>query len=117
MESTFVPLSIIPVPDTVNIQLSLRRKLRHTDPSRPLSPRLSLLPPLQNELQSAFCWGRVSGAHLVACGGEGQPGSRAGDGGNRRRGVAGRAAAGWGGRGSALNRGPQLGFHNDISGG
>lgn len=23
----------------------------------------------------------------------------------------------WGGRGSALNRGPQLGFHNDISGG
>lgn len=30
--------------------------------------------------------------------------------------MVGRAAAGWGG-GSALNRGPQLGFHNDISGG
>lgn len=45
------------------------------------SPRLSLLSPsLQNELQSAFCWGRVSGAHLVACGGEGQSGSRAGNG-------------------------------------
>lgn len=35
--------------------------------------------------------------------------------GSRRRGVVGRAAAGRGV--SALNRGPQLGFHNDISGG
>lgn len=31
--------------------------------------------------------------------------------------MVGRTAAGWGGRGSVLNRGPQLGFHNDISGG
>lgn len=31
--------------------------------------------------------------------------------------MAGRAAVGWWAGGSALNRGPQLGFHNDISGG
>lgn len=46
----------------------------------------------------------------------GQPGSRAGWGwGSRRRDLPGRAAAGWG-EGLALNRGPQLGFHNDTSG-
>lgn len=35
--------------------------------------------------------------------------------GGQEEGVVGRAAAGRGE--SALNRGPQLGFHNDISGG
>lgn len=52
----------------------------------------------------------------MACGGGGQASQGQGLGmGSRRRGVVGRAAAG---RGElTLNRGPQLGFHNDISGG
>lgn len=68
----------------INIQLLLRRKLRHSYPQASMCQSkvfLLLSLSLQNELQAAFCWGRVLGAHLVACGGEGQPGSRAGDGG------------------------------------
>lgn len=116
--STLVTSASAPISDPMVIQL-LMRKLRHADPPRPLSasPRLSLLPPLQNGRQAAFCWGRVSGAHLVACGGEGQPGSRAGDGGEQEEGCGWKSSCWVGGRGSALNRGPQLGFHNDISGG
>lgn len=53
----------------------------------------------------------------MACGGEGQPGSRAGDGGEQEEGGGWKSSCWMGGRGAALNRGPQLGFHNDISGG
>lgn len=91
--------------DTVIVQLLLRRKLRHADPFRPLfaSPRLSLLPPAQNELQAAFCWGRVSGAHLVACGeGEGQPGSRAVDGGEQKEGCGWKSSC-WVGAGGRVS--------------
>lgn len=51
----------------------------------------------------------------MACGGGGK--ASQGQGlwmGGSRRSVVGRAAAGWGGGGLALNKGPQLGFHNDI---
>ena len=92
-----------PTPDFYLPVQGLGYTLLHSTPSR-ISCRL--LP-----------GGRVSGAHLMACVGRGWPGSRAVDGG-----AGGEvwleeqmlcARGGW----SALNRGPQLGFHNDINGG
>ena len=108
--------------DTIKIQLLLRRKLRHIDPPNLYLPvqglaHTLLLSPLSGMscMLAAFC--REEGLRSPSgglCGG--RPARVKGCGwGSRRRGVAGRAAAVC--VGAALNRGPQLGFHNDISGG
>lgn len=53
----------------------------------------------------------------MACGG-GRPTRVKGWGwGEQEEGCGWKSSCWMGGRGSALNRGPQLGFHNDISGG
>lgn len=101
------------VSDTINTWLLQRKRLRDTDPcARPLpaSPRLGSFPhsrPSSTKTEEAV------GTHLVACGGRG--GSQGQGLGSRGRRVwLGEQLLGLG-EGSSPNKGPHLGFHNDIS--
>lgn len=115
---TSAPSGISPVFSHYKYSVVEEETEAHRSPQASASPRFNLLPPFISTPSRMSC--KQPGEGLRSPSGglwreAGQPGSRARGRGSRRRGVAGGAAAGWGG--SALNRGPQLGFHTDSSGG